>query len=116
MSQKVKVCRASGMPVKIESIALYRQEYQVLYDKVMRRFGLDAEVPKLLGPDEAKRINWLLERCDKRLLKKYPNMEEWALPTNANEWADLIAQHGPIMVAKTEDTGETSLVIFDIQI
>lgn len=116
MSQKVKVCRASGMPVKFESIDLYRAEFQTLYDKVLVRFGLDAAKPRMLEEDEAKRMNWLLERCDRRLLKKYPNMEEWDLPTDANTWSELVAKHGPIMVAKIEDTGETSLVIFDIQI
>jgi hypothetical protein len=116
VSQKVKVCRASGMPVKFESIELYRKEFQALYDKVMVRFGLDSETPRMLTEDESKRIQYLLERCDKRLLKKYPNMEEWPIPADANQWADLVAQHGPIMVAKTEDTGETSLVIFDINL
>lgn len=115
MDKKIKVCRSSGMPVKIESLEAFSDDWKKLYDKVMVRFGLDPEHPKQLDEATAKRVSSLLDKCEKRLLKKYPNSEHWNLMQTQAEMEAAVKQYGPIMLAMDSETNQLAYVIYDTQ-
>lgn len=111
---KVKVCRASGNPVKYEHIEQFQQEHRNIYDKVMKKFKL-TETSKI---DEklSERLTKLFDRINISLLKKYPLEEEWDMVTEQEAWHELIKQYGNIMISRDKEKNQLIYVIFDIEV
>lgn len=107
----VKVCRTSGMSVKIEHMDMYKNEYRAAYDKMIERLELQANA--MLSEDQAKRMEKVMARVERILLKKYPNTDYWPYITSRKAWKAKIKQHGPIFVALDSSTSDISYVILD---
>lgn len=107
----IKVCRASGAPVRPENVEAWTQEYRALYDKVLLKFKV--EEGKQVAPEIGMRIQKLMDRLEKGLNKKYPNIEQWEPVRSVKVWEDLVKQYGPIMLAR-EENGNLAYVIYDL--
>jgi hypothetical protein len=111
---KVKVCRVSGQPVKLEHIELFQKEHRALYDKVMAHLKQNPDRPEIMDKETAERFEKLFTRLEKGLLVKYPNEDAWPEIKEQDAWLEKVAQYGPIMLAKSEE-GELVYVIYDKQ-
>jgi len=110
---KVTLVRASGRPVNIDNIQAYEQEFRTQYDKVLAHVGVNEQ--SIMNEDTGTRINKLLNRIQKILLKKYPVQEEVQLPKSQRAWSKLVAQVGPVAVATRLDKAGVALVIMDAE-
>ena len=108
---KIQICRASGQPIKHEHIEQFNEEYRALYDKVIVHVGLSDNT--MITPEKAERAQKLLDRCSKGLRSKYPTIGEIELPKTQKSWLALVAQHGPIAIARHAETGKAALVVMD---
>lgn len=107
----VQICRASGRPVNMENIEKYETEFKALYDKAMLKVGINEK--SLINEETGVRINKLLNRLQRILLRKYPTTEDMALPTTEQAWLDLVKQKGPIAIASRTDKQGVALVVMD---
>lgn len=110
---KVKLCRASGQPVKIEHLDLFRNDYRTLYDRVVDKFVAKGQH---LDMAVAQRMDKLLARLEKKLHKVYPNVEYVDYPQTETEWMSMVQQYGPVMVAINRDDQSLALVIYDLDL
>lgn len=109
-----KVCRASGMPVQLDHIEKFQDEYRILYDKILNKFH-DGQ-NKFIDAAMSQRMNRLLSRLEKRLHLKYPNTADWSFLTTPEAWAAKIVEvNAPIALAKARDTNELTYVILDTE-
>lgn len=108
---KIKVCRASGLPIEVSHIEDYDKEFKQVYDKVITKLGLLENMP--LTEEQSIRSNKLLTRVQKSLLKKYPVVGEWSLLASSEAWAEKVKQVGPIAVAIDSSTSEIAYIILD---
>lgn len=108
----VKLVRASSLPVLNADFAGFQAEFGVLYDKIMARFP---EAKSLMIEESvAKRVKFLIERCQARLFKKYPTRIEIELPTSKLAWKKLLEEYQePIVIAQAKETLEPVLIIQD---
>jgi hypothetical protein len=113
---KVKVCRASGLPVQIENLNNFQNEMRAAYDKILLREGINLDKPLMMEKEQAERMQRLLDRVERILRRKYPNIEYWYNIREPEVWKHLVEKHGPIMIAKDSETGELVYVIYDVQI
>jgi hypothetical protein len=111
-SNLVKLVRASSLPVLNADFAGFQHDFGLLYDKIMTRFP---EAKSLtVDEDIAKRVNYLFERCQARLFKKYPIMVEVKLPSTKLAWKKLLSEYQePVVVAQSKETLEPILIIQD---
>jgi hypothetical protein len=103
---KLKVYRKSGVPVKLEDREAYQKEWEVFYDKVKTRAGLDM-----------LKTQRMLAFGERQLIKKY-NVEVLVeMPKSAKGWEKLIAgyEDTPIMLARTTKGNEVVAIIMDEQ-
>lgn len=108
----VKLVRASSLPVKKADFEGFQADFGLLYDKIMARFP-DAKA-LMVDANIAKRVNYLIERCQARLFKKYPLMQEVELPTSKKAWKKLLEEYNePILVGQAQETLEPVLIIQD---
>jgi hypothetical protein len=108
----VKLVRASSLPVLKADFEAFQVDFGALYDKIMVRFPES----KSLTVEEsvAKRVQFLIEKCQARLFKKYPLIAEVKLPTTKRAWGKLLSDYQePITVAQARDTLEPILIIQD---
>lgn len=109
--KKIKVCRASGLPVLQEHHEEYKEAYRTLYDKIMKRLSMT----ETSIPDQAimARFDKLLARSSRLLLRNFPTVSEWPLLTSKKETKRLIREHGPIAIAIDGETSDLAYVILD---
>lgn len=113
MSQKLRVCRSSGMPVRLEHIDGFQADYKVAFDKILDKFHKDKT--KFIDAKLSERMNRLLARVEKSLHRKYPNMDEWPFMSTPEEWTERVLKYGPIALARNRDTAELTYVILDTE-
>ena len=112
---KIKVVRASGMPVQTENYKKFNEEMKELYDKVMAKVGIDMNKPSYITEEQGNRSNKLLTRLNDYLLKKYPAEERWEPIKTTEQWRELVEEHGVIMISKDEGDSIT-YVIYDLEL
>ena len=112
MSQ-VKVVRASGMPVQLDNMANFSNEFRQAYDKVVLK--VLGDMNKAPDDEEAKRMAKLLQRIEQGLYKKYPVEESWDIVVEKSHWENLVADFGPIMMSRDGD-GNLTYVIYDLEL
>lgn len=107
---KLKICRASGLPVRFEDIEAYNEAHRNLYDKVKLHVLGNGE---LMSQSEANRMNKLLTRLAPKVLSSFKLIDTIETKGTKASWLELVAQHGPIALAKNAETGELTAVIMD---
>jgi hypothetical protein len=113
---RIKVLRASGMPVEYEHAQAFQEEMRQVYDKILLREGIDSEKPMALEEEQAKRMQRLLDRVERILRKKYPVVSEWPIIGSKRKMKELVSKHGPIMIANDSETGQPIYVIYDLEL
>jgi len=98
--KKIKVKRQSGLPVKVENIKNYMEEWRFGYDSIMEEKG---DLPM-------KEIRPLLDSLEDELYAKYPRTEEW---DPIEDWSKVIEEYSPILVTKIDDSDELAYLILD---
>lgn len=112
---KVKLIRASRLPVLKADFDAFQTEFRLLYDKILARFGASTIAPKVMSEEESRRMQWLIERCQVRLFKKYKLEQDVEAPKSALAWRRLVAAYeAPITVAQAQDTKDLILIIQDM--
>ena len=109
---KLQICRASGLPVKVADIDAYNEAHRVLYDKVKTKV---LGTKELMNNEEATRMQKLLNRLAPRVLKSFKLVEEINVSNSKKAWLELVAQHGPIAMAKNSQTNDLALIIMDAE-
>lgn len=107
---KIQICRASGLPVKFEDIQAYNEAHRQLYDKVANHVLGEN---RLMTQEEANRMNKLLTRLVERTLPKFKTVDTIDVSGTKKSWLDLVAQHGPIALAKNSETNQLAAIIMD---
>lgn len=110
----IKVYRASGNPVNLEHVNLFREEHEQFYDKVVKKFNIK-ETDKL-SPEMSERLSKLFKRKENFLMKKYPLEADWPEITTEKEWKEKVKQYGNIMVSRDVSKDTLIYVIFDIEV
>lgn len=109
--KKAKLIRASRLPVVGDHFDAFQADFRVLYDKILARFGCSMAAPKMLTEEEGKRAQWLVEKCQARLFKKYPLELSINLPKSALGWRRLMAEYGPLILAQARDSKDIIVII-----
>ena len=100
---KISVYRQSGQPVKPEAQDLYKQEWQVFYDKATERAKLDMF-----------KLQRFLRYGETMLLRKHEAVIEVELPKTSKAWTDLINKYtAPILIARKADEKGLVLILLD---
>ena len=107
---KIQICRASGLPIKESEIAAFNESHRQLYDKVKTKV---LGTGTLMTSKEAARMQALLNRLAPKVLKAYTLVETITVSNSKKAWLELVAQHGPIALAKNGLTGDLAAVIMD---
>ena len=126
--KKIKVCRSSGMPVNYENIERFEQDYKQAFDKIVSKIFKEKKIVEpdsekeaavalsRLNQDDHVRMERLLNRVERSLKQKYPNVEYWDLLKSKKAMKEAVQQHGPIMLAIDGETNDLAYVIFDTEI
>jgi hypothetical protein len=113
IKMKLRVCRASGMPVQIDHIEKFQSEYRTAYDKILDKFH--TAQTKAIDAQLSQRMTRLLARVEKSLHRKYPNASEWDFMSDTESWSAKVTEYGPIALAQNRDTKELTYVILDVE-
>ena len=111
--KKVKVVRASGMPVQLDNMANFSNEFRSAYDKVVLK--VLGAMDKAPDDEQAQRMAKLLQRIENSLKAKYPAEESWDIVTEKEHWEQLVADFGPIMMSR-DGSGSLTYVIYDLEL
>lgn len=95
----------SGLPVKLENLESFQNEWRSGYDKLHAEAGLDM-----------LKLTETTAKLETELLQKYAVIENVALPKTQKQWSKLFKEYGPIVVTKAMDSGQLTLAIMDQQI
>lgn len=99
---KIKVFRKTGLPVRLEDLNSFKEEWKLIFDKAQ-----DKCLPDML------RLQKLLARLENGLQKKYPTICEWDFLKTQEDWDKVIDEYGNIMVTRSLDSGEMLYCILD---
>lgn len=111
---KLKVYRASGMPVLDGNIEKFTAEYNVFYDKAQKKYL--PNTGKLPTEEEVKPLQEVLKKYQKRLERKYPVTDDWELLKTKKQWVDKIKElQFPIALAVNPETNDLMYVILDVE-
>lgn len=111
----IKLIRQSRLPVLQADFDNFQEDFRKLYDKILVRFNMSVDKPRAITEEESKRIQWLIERCQKRLFKIYPLEQNVQLPKSALAWRRLCDLYkAPVTIAQARDTKDLILVIQDM--
>jgi hypothetical protein len=112
--KKIKVCRASGLPVQFDNIDKFKAESLEAYNKIVKKLGVDES--QLMDQATSERFSRLMRRIEASLAKRHGNMELWEPITSQKAMMAAVKQFGPIMIAQDGSTGNLAYVIFDIEV
>lgn len=107
---KLEICRVSGLPVKIADIDAYNAEFSAVYDRVQKKLGINDGTA--LSQEMAGRMNRLLTRIQRTLLRKFPVVEQIEYPKSARAWKKMLEQYGALALARTQ-SNKLAVVILD---
>lgn len=111
---KLKVYRASGMPVLDGNIEKFTLEYNAFYDKAQQKYLPNNG--KLPTAEEVEPLQKLLKKYEKRLGRKYPLTDDWDLLKTKKQWTAKIKEmQFPIALAVSPETNELIYVIMDVE-
>ncbi len=111
---KLKVYRASGMPVLDGNIEKFTAEYNAFYDKAQAKYL--PSTGKLPTAAEAEPLQKLLKKFEKRLKRKYPETDDWDLLKTKKQWVQKIKElQFPIALAVNPETNDLMYVILDVE-
>ena len=113
MAKKIKVVRASGLPIDEENLKAYKNEWRDLVDKATLKCRVKNEYKKSVI--EPIRMNKLLDRLEKILAKKYELIGEWEATTSQKKWRERVEKYGNITIAAARDSKEVIYIIMDDQ-
>jgi len=83
----VRVQRQSGLPVNIEDLENYKNEWRIKFDTIFNDNKSNMpECQKLCDIEEAK------------LFDKYPTVQEWEWMTSQKDWREKTTEFGMISV------------------
>jgi hypothetical protein len=103
VEETVELFRQSKAPVKLENYKRYQEDWVKFYDAVMAKYALDME-----------KVHNLLEKGEKRLIKKWNKKVEIPYPKTVSEMNELLEEYMvPIMFAQTADKSRIVGVIMD---
>jgi hypothetical protein len=103
VADTVELFRQSRAPVKLESYKGYQEDWVKFYDAVMAKYALNME-----------KVHNLLEKGEKRLIKKWNKKVEIKYPENSYEMTALLEEYMvPIMFAQKADKSGIVAVIMD---
>ncbi len=111
MSKKIKVCRTSGLPVEHEDNVKYNAEFTQLYDKVMKKLNITEST--IFNKELSVRVDKLLSRSQRLLLRKYPVTADWDMIMEEKDWVEKIKKYGPIMCVAARGSESLTYVILD---
>ena len=107
---KVQICRASGLPVKFSDIEAYNEAHRALYDRVkVHVLGTN----ELMSAEESARMNKLLSRLAPKTLTAFKTIDTINIKGTKASFLELVAEHGPIAIAKNSQTNDLALIIMD---
>lgn len=99
--QKIKTVRASGMPVELDKLKEFQDEWKngfdAIYDKKKDMTNIQKEV----------------DEFQQRMNEKYDTIVEWDMLKTDDDWKNAIAEYGSILVSTHIETGELMYVIMD---
>jgi hypothetical protein len=108
----LRVLRATGNPIEPEHIEQFKQEFKILYDRVLGRIGLtERSVPT---PEQAARADRILQRCERLLLRKYPSEAKWPFMQSFEEVRERVKKYGAVAVLTDPETQDLVYVILDV--
>lgn len=103
--KKIDVYRQSNLPVTLENLDAYKREFAETYDGYVKDIGkLTQESMKELQPKVAQ--------LEARLLRKYPQMEQWDWFESQKKWKELTMEYGPIAIVTSRE-GKLVYIIMD---
>lgn len=100
----VKLIRQSGLPVELENLEKFKEEFRRLFDiaeRVCRKDNL--------------RMQKKLARIEKVLQDKYPTVIDIELPNSDESWGALQEKFGNILVSRHKHTNEMILIVSDME-
>lgn len=104
MSKKIQLMRASGMPVSIENLKLFKDEWREEFHKLEKKHGKD-----MLGLAKDA------DELETSLKKKYPNVVHIPFLKTKKAIKEAIKQYqNPITIAINQIDGELVYVIMDV--
>lgn len=99
---KIKICRMSGLPVELEDLDNFKNEFRRLFDKASS-----------IAKTDMLRLQRRMSTIERILQTKYPTLTEVDFPSTAEAWKDLQAKYGNILVSQMRDSGDLFFVISD---
>lgn len=109
---QVNIIRRTGMPVELDDMNNYMNEFRALFDKAEKILKREAEKIGNKQPDMLK-MQGRIAKIQNALTKKYPTIQQVDLPASPQSWLDLQAKYGNILVSRMMDKDEVVLVIED---
>lgn len=107
----LQVVRQSGLPIEPSHLKQYSNDYAKMFDKVLAHVGVDDGTS--LSEEQANRINKLLTRCDRMILRYYPVVAHWPL-LSYMQYKSKIKEYGAnILVSMERSTGYLCYIIMD---
>lgn len=101
----MKILRFSQLPVKLENLQKYKEEWKFGFDEAMDKYK-----------ENMAGLQPVLEALEQELLAKYPATEDELLPETVLGWTELVKQYQcPVMVAQSaDDPTQLVMVIMDM--
>lgn len=99
--RKLEVVRQSGLPVKVDNLVSYQNEFRNEFDKLWDELK---ETPK----EFEKRI----AKIENDLLVKYPCTERWDWEMSQAKWKKIAEEYGPIAIVLSQ-AGKLVYIIMD---
>lgn len=99
---KVPICRFTGLPVELEDVPKYRDEFRRLFD-----------IAERVCKKDQLRMQMKLAKVEKALNKKFPTLSEVDFCNTPEDWKQLMGKYGNILVSANRHTGDLVFVIDD---
>jgi hypothetical protein len=111
-SLQVPIVRRTGLPVELNDMNMYKEEFRRLFDRAENILKREAAKKGNKTPDMLS-MQARIAKIERALTKKYPTIQEVPLPITVQEWISLQAKYGNILVTRKLDSEEVVLVIED---
>lgn len=110
--RSVSIIRRTGLPVELQDIKTFTDKFRMLFDKAERILKKEAAKIGNKNPDMLK-MQGRIAKIHHVLSKKYPTVQTVELPSSTQDWLDLQAKYGNILVTRMIEKEEVILVIED---
>jgi hypothetical protein len=113
---KIQIFRQSGLPVSVEAIEAYSEDYKLFYDKASKRADMDnyANASQEEKLKMMRKMQRYLSFGERLVFKKHSVLTYETLPTSIKGWKSLCEKYGhAVIIAPRSDKDEMVLVITD---